>query len=435
MADFQTVVNVYPARGIPGAYASVNPIVSTALGRIAGEDIPVGGFCWDDTSNEGQVKKTGTGKPLGFVVLERNYPIVNLSTAQNYVPQGFNVPVQVEGDFYVAVSAAVTKGQKVFVNNTTGVITGAAADLPCLNEPTRHNGIPIMRDECKMDGNCTPIQMQTQNSIEAIKKTLVPFEINQMGSMTGGAADMGTMNMFPDVPDAYWAACDISKLAMNDVVVGYPDRMFRPARDISRAEFATMLVKGFNKEDCGCGCTASFKDVPSSHWANSMIAKAVNENLMKGYPNNLFKPENPVTRIEAICAMSKALNCNLDECQAKNILSKYCDGNKVPEWAQVPIAKALDQGILKNTQNPNMIEPFKEATGLIDSKDTAKDNGVLINELAGIPETIYVNGILVYIDHIFTNVSPESVTRYETVSINYAGNMADHMPQYGDYVI
>ena len=127
MADFQTVVNVYPARGIPGAYASVNPIVSTALGRIAGEDIPVGGFCWDDTSNEGQVKKTGTGKPLGFVVLERNYPIVSLSAAQNYVPKGFNVPVQVEGDFYVAVSAAVTKGQKVFVNNTTGVITGAAA--------------------------------------------------------------------------------------------------------------------------------------------------------------------------------------------------------------------------------------------------------------------------------------------------------------------
>lgn len=255
--------------------------------------------------------------------------------------------------------AETTSGTTVATDKN---ITGAAADIPCLNEPTRHNGIPIMRDECKMDGNCTPIQMQTENSMQAIKKTLVPFEINQMGNMTGAAAGMDAMNMFPDVPDAYWAACDISKLAMNDVVVGYPDRMFRPAREISRAEFATMLVKGFNKEDCGCGCSTSFKDVPSDHWANSMIAKAVNENLMKGYPNNLFKPNNPVTRIEAICAMSKALNCNLDSCQAKNILSKYSDGNKVPEWAQVPIAKALDQGILKNTQNPNMIEPFKEAS-------------------------------------------------------------------------
>ena len=218
-----------------------------------------------------------------------------------------------------------------------------------------------MRDTCKMDNNCTPIQMQTENSIQAVKKSLVPYDISQFGKMTGAAAGLDTMNMFPDVPDAYWAACDITKLAMNDVVVGYPDRMFKPARNISRAEFATMLVKGFNKEDCGCAA-ASFRDVPSGHWANSMIARAVNENLMKGYPNNLFKPQNPVTRVEAICAMSKALNCNIDECQAKEILSKYCDGNKVPEWARVPIAKALDQGVLKNTTNPNMIEPFKDAS-------------------------------------------------------------------------
>ena len=241
-------------------------------------------------------------------------------------------------------------------------ITGAASQLPCLNDATRHNGIPIMRDTCKMDNNCTPIQMQTENSIQAIKKTLVPFEIkNNIGNMTGAAADMHTMNIFPDVPDAYWAACDITKLAMNDVVVGYPDRMFKPTRNISRAEFATMLVKGFNKESCGCS-TASFRDVPEGHWANSMIANAVNQNLMKGYPNNLFKPQNPVTRVEAICAMSKALNCELDACKAKEILSRYSDGCKVPEWAQIPIAKALDQGILKNSNNPNLIEPFKDAS-------------------------------------------------------------------------
>ena len=254
--------------------------------------------------------------------------------------------------------AETTNGTTVATDKN---ITGAASNLPCLNEQTSHNGIPIMRDTCKMDNNCTPIQMQTENSIQAVKKSLVPYDISQFGKMTGAAAGLDTMNMFPDVPDAYWAACDITKLAMNDVVVGYPDRMFKPARNISRAEFATMLVKGFNKEDCGCAA-ASFRDVPSGHWANSMIARAVNENLMKGYPNNLFKPQNPVTRVEAICAMSKALNCNIDECQAKEILSKYCDGNKVPEWARVPIAKALDQGILKNTTNPNMIEPFKDAS-------------------------------------------------------------------------
>lgn len=127
MADFQKVVNLYPAKGIPGAYASTNPIVSTPTGYIAGGNVNIGAFCWEDSSNAGQVKSTGTGKPLGFVVLERNYPIVSLSAAQNYVPQGFNVPVAVEGDFYVKVPAAVTKGQKVFVNNTTGAIAGGTA--------------------------------------------------------------------------------------------------------------------------------------------------------------------------------------------------------------------------------------------------------------------------------------------------------------------
>ncbi|NBK21552.1 MAG: hypothetical protein EOM68_05965, partial [Spirochaetia bacterium] len=76
------------------------------------------------------------------------------------------------------------------------------------------------------------------------KKTFVPFEPNIAGTQcgcgcTGAAAPL--VNAFPDVPSNYWAACPIDKLAMNNVVVGYPDRLFRPGRDVSRAEFATMM--------------------------------------------------------------------------------------------------------------------------------------------------------------------------------------------------
>jgi len=240
-------------------------------------------------------------------------------------------------------------------------ITGAAASLPCLNELSSHNGVSIIRDESKIDGHGTPIQMQTSDSLQAIKKTLIPFEINSKGNITGGAAGLSQPNLFPDVPENYWAACDITKLALNDVVVGYPDRFFKPSRDISRAEFATMIVKGFNKESCGYG-SASFRDVSSSHWANSVIAAAVEQNLLKGYPHNLFKPNKAVTRGEVICAISKGLSCDVDACQAKDILSKYSDGNSIPEWAQIPIAKALNQGVLKNTPNPNRIDAFKDAS-------------------------------------------------------------------------
>lgn len=136
MADFQTSVNIYPAIGVPGAFASINPVVSTALGKIAGTDLTIGGFCWDDTSNVGQVKNTGTGKPLGFVARDVIYPINTLvsfpddedtGNASNIVPKGYNVNVMVEGDFYVTAPETVTVGMKVFASTTDGTIKAGAA--------------------------------------------------------------------------------------------------------------------------------------------------------------------------------------------------------------------------------------------------------------------------------------------------------------------
>ena len=128
MAVFPKSLNMYPAVGVPGAFASVNPVVSTPLGRIAAVDVPIGGFCWDDPNTEGAVKNSGTGKPLGFVAREVVYPLMDLNTENpNIVPAGYNVSVQVEGDFYVQVAGAVTKGQKVFASLTDGSVSGGAA--------------------------------------------------------------------------------------------------------------------------------------------------------------------------------------------------------------------------------------------------------------------------------------------------------------------
>lgn len=243
---------------------------------------------------------------------------------------------------------------------TDGNITGAASNIPCLNDLSRHNGTPIIRDEAKIDGNGCPIQMSTANSIQAVKKTLVPFDLSPFENMTGAAANL---QMFPDVPDGYWASCEIDKLATNDIVVGYPDRLFKPSRNISRAEFATMLVKGFDKNMYSCSPEKLFSDVPTNHWASSAITVAVHNDLLKGYPNGKFMPNHNVTRVEALCALSKGIQCGeMDKCKAQEILSKYNDGNTVPEWAQIPIAKALDKGALNNSPNPNTIAPFKDAS-------------------------------------------------------------------------
>ena len=127
MANFQNKVNLVPAVGLPGAYAAVNPIVSTAKGYIAKVNVPVGGFCWEDTTDAGQVNPSGTGAPLGFVVREVAYVLDTDADAINYVPAGGNVSVQKKGDFFVQAAVAVTKGQKVFADTTTGAVKAGTA--------------------------------------------------------------------------------------------------------------------------------------------------------------------------------------------------------------------------------------------------------------------------------------------------------------------
>lgn len=245
-------------------------------------------------------------------------------------------------------------------------ITGAAAQMPCLNElPNINNGVMVDRNAA--GGGC-PIDIQSANSINAVKKSLVPHTFKEYpDGMTGAAAPYSSAPytggcMFPDVPNSHWASCDINKLAINNVVVGYPDGYFAPNRNISRAEFATMLVKGFNMNPQYGRTTSQFSDVSRDNWANAAIAKAVDEDLLKGYPNRTFRPNAPVTRVEALTSIAKGMTCDIDSAKADQILSQYADGNQVPSWARIPVAKSLESGALKDSLNPNMIMPNKDAT-------------------------------------------------------------------------
>lgn len=124
---FQKNVNTYPGIGIPGAYAAINPIVSTAKGYVASAACNIGGFVWADASKAGCVKPTGTGRPLGFAVREITNPLGIDVEASNVVPVGYPVSVEVKGDFFAVTLTEATVGQKVFAVLADGTIkTGAA---------------------------------------------------------------------------------------------------------------------------------------------------------------------------------------------------------------------------------------------------------------------------------------------------------------------
>lgn len=124
---FKKTVNTYPGIGIPGAYAAINPIVSTAKGYVASAACNIGGFVWADESKPGCVKPAGTGRPLGFAVREITNPLGKDVKASKVVPVGYPVSVEVKGDFFAVTLTAAKVGQKVFAVLTDGTIKTDAA--------------------------------------------------------------------------------------------------------------------------------------------------------------------------------------------------------------------------------------------------------------------------------------------------------------------
>lgn len=129
MAVFAKQVNMYPAVGVPGAFASVNPVVSTPKSYIASKDIPVGGFCWTDPANEGCAVASSGGLFLGFVARDVVYPLYDLNAADpNVAPAGSNVNVMKKGDFYVTAPADVAAGDPVYADNATGAVSASDSE-------------------------------------------------------------------------------------------------------------------------------------------------------------------------------------------------------------------------------------------------------------------------------------------------------------------
>ena len=209
----------------------------------------------------------------------------------------------------------------------------------------------------KYDCDAAP-NVYSTNTMDIIKVTKEPCNCF---NFTGAAADI-TAQQYPDVYDSYWAAGDINRLTEQCVLEGYPDGMFKPNRKVSRAEMATMVVKGYNLDVTSNCDNLTFTDVPKSHWAHDYISKGVAEDMIAGKSNTKFYPNDHITRTEALTIMSKGLKCPMDENKANEILSQFKDGSQVPCWAKQHVAKAIENGALKNQKNQDFIRPNDKTT-------------------------------------------------------------------------
>lgn len=118
-----------------------------------------------------------------------------------------------------------------------------------------------------------------------------------------GTGTVGTAWRFTDVHSNTWYGTAVSTLAAKGIVNGYQDGSFRPDQAVSRSEFIVMVLRY-------AGITPyttnrNFRDVSQSHWAVDYIQTAAQLGLISGYPDGTFRPEQYLTRAEAVTILNK----------------------------------------------------------------------------------------------------------------------------------
>jgi hypothetical protein len=103
----------------------------------------------------------------------------------------------------------------------------------------------------------------------------------------------------------HWAQPVIQKWLDMEYITGYPDGTFRPEDFITRAEFVTIVNKAFGYEETG---EIAFTDVEEESWYYEEVQKAYREGEIIGVSKTRFAPEDYITREQAAIIMARLVN-------------------------------------------------------------------------------------------------------------------------------
>ena len=104
-------------------------------------------------------------------------------------------------------------------------------------------------------------------------------------------------HIFTDVPSDFWAANSISTVTKANLMKGYSDGTFRPNQPMTREEVAA-LFNNITDDGTAAFLSSKFKDITSDRWSALAIESVARKNIISGYGDNTYKPEKYMSRQE-----------------------------------------------------------------------------------------------------------------------------------------
>lgn len=161
------------------------------------------------------------------------------------------------------------------------------------------------------------------------------------------------LKYFTDLSDAAWAQRSILTLSEKNIVSGYPDGTFAPNNTLTREEFVTIIVKAFDIPD---GADAGFDDVDGTAWYSKYVNAAYSQGIISGIGGNMFGVGQTISREEAYTILYRMIGNN----EVSEEPEGFADIDRVSDYAKNAIAYMVKENILAGSDN--MLSPKADTT-------------------------------------------------------------------------
>ena len=169
----------------------------------------------------------------------------------------------------------------------------------------------------------------------------------------GGDVD----ELFVDMGKHEWAKEAVESLAIEGVLEGTGNNKFAPAKEVTRAEFATMVSRLLKLDKLG---ENEFKDVKKTDWYYESVLKVSAKGYMNGKSNTEFVPREKISRQEIATIVGNILEDNDVSLENKEAIKEFVDYKTIAKWAELGSALTVEKGIINGIDGKFM--PRKTAT-------------------------------------------------------------------------
>lgn len=200
--------------------------------------------------------------------------------------------------------------------------------------------------------------LQTQAQAQTIQNQTIQNQSVQIQTSQAHLAQaqpaQAQPNTFTDVSSDYWAHDYIEGLTRLNIISGFPDGTFKPNERVTRAEFAAILRRAFLQSQPTAA--QPFTDIPPNYWATEAIYAARAAGFLSGYPGNRFEPDSPIRRDEALVSLTNGLKYAGGSLAT---LARYSDADYIPDYARPIIAAATAANLVVNYPNTDQVGAYR----------------------------------------------------------------------------